>query len=78
MKERPLSKVMVPMPKVTPAIGAKETKATFETWIVNAANLLVGNYNVVEHNAYTGLRHEQLNCVFELPGLLCQPRSANS
>jgi hypothetical protein len=33
MKERPLSKVMVPMPKITPAIGAKETEATFETWI---------------------------------------------
>jgi hypothetical protein len=60
-KETPLSKVIVPMPKVTPAIGAKENGSTFETRIVNATNLLIDKYNVVEHNAYTGLRHGCLN-----------------
>jgi hypothetical protein len=56
-KETPLLRVVVPMLKVTPAIGMKETESTFETRIVNATNLLVGKYNVVEHNAYTGLRY---------------------
>jgi hypothetical protein len=53
------------------AIGTKETEVTFETQIVNAANLLVGNYNVVEHNAYTGLQHGRLNRAFELASALC-------
>jgi hypothetical protein len=57
MKETPLSKVVVPMPKVTPTIGTKESEAAFETRIVNTANLLVNDYNVMEHNAYTGLHH---------------------
>jgi hypothetical protein len=61
------------MPNVTLAIGVKETESTFETRIVNAAKLLVGKYNVLEHNAYTKLRHGQLNRVFELAGMLCQP-----
>jgi hypothetical protein len=56
-KETPLSKVTMPMLKVTPIIGMKESEAVFEMRIINAHNLLVGNYNVVEHNAYTGLRH---------------------
>jgi hypothetical protein len=40
---------------------------------VNAANLLVGKYNVVEHNAYTRLQHGRHNRIFELAGVLCQP-----
>jgi hypothetical protein len=74
IKETPLSRVVVPMPKVTSAIGVKETELSIETQIVNAANLLVGKYNVVEHNAYTRLQHGQLNHVFELAGVLCLPR----
>jgi hypothetical protein len=74
MKEMPLSKVVVSMPKFTPTIGVKESEAAFEMRIMNVANLLVGNYNVAEHNAYTGLWHGQLNNVFESAGLLCQPR----
>jgi hypothetical protein len=58
MKESPLSKVVVPMPQVATIIGVQESKAEFETRIVNAANLLVGNYNIAEYNAYQGLRHE--------------------
>jgi hypothetical protein len=46
----------------------------FEARIVNAANLLVGNYNVAEHNTYQGLRHGRLNHVSILAGVLCQPR----
>jgi hypothetical protein len=57
VKETPLSKVVVMMPKVTPAIEAKESEVAFETRIMNTTNLLVGKYNVAEHNAYTGLRH---------------------
>jgi hypothetical protein len=51
MKETPILKVVVPMPKVTPAIRVKELEATFETQIVHAANLLADNYNVVESEA---------------------------
>jgi hypothetical protein len=56
-KETPLSKVMVPIPKVTPTIGKQESEAIFKAWIATAANLLVGNYGFTEHNAHTGLRH---------------------
>jgi hypothetical protein len=56
-KESPLSKVVVPMPQVTPIIRAQEPGAAFEAWIANAANLLVGNYNITKHNAYRGLQH---------------------
>jgi hypothetical protein len=56
-KETPLSKVVVPMPKVTPTIGAQELVVAFKKQIMNAANLLVGNYNIAKHNAYKGLRH---------------------
>jgi hypothetical protein len=73
-KETPLSRVVVPMPNVTPAIGAKETESAFETWIVNATNLMVGKYSIVKHNTYTGLRHGGLNHIFKLAGVLCQPR----
>jgi hypothetical protein len=74
-KETPLSKVVVPMPKVTPTIGAQESEAAFEKRIMNAANLLVGNYNIAEHNAYKGLRHRRLSRVFELAGVLYQPHA---
>jgi hypothetical protein len=74
-KESPLSKVMVLMPQVNLVIGAQEPGAAFETWIVNATNLLVGNYNIMEHNTCKGLWGGQLNRVFELAGVLCQPRS---
>jgi hypothetical protein len=56
-KESPLSKDVVSMPQVTPVIEAQEPGAAFEARIVNAVNLLVGNYNIMEHNAYRGLRH---------------------
>jgi hypothetical protein len=42
---------------------------------MNATNLLVGNYNIAEHNAYKGLRHGMLNHVFELAYVLCQPHA---
>jgi hypothetical protein len=56
-KESPLSKVMVLMPQVTTVIRAQEPGVEFEARIVNVTNLLVGNYNIIEHNAYQGLRH---------------------
>jgi hypothetical protein len=56
-KKSPLSKVMVPMPQVTVIIGEQEPEAEFEARIVNAVNLLVGNYNIAGHNTYQGLRH---------------------
>jgi hypothetical protein len=72
-KEMPLSKVMVPMSKVTPTIGRQESEAAFEERIMSTANLLVGNYNVVVHNAYIRFWHGWLNRVFELAGVLFQP-----
>jgi hypothetical protein len=72
-KETPLLRGVVSMAKVTPTIGAKENEAAFEARIVNAANLLVGNYHVVERNAYTGLQHGWLNHNFELADMRCQP-----
>jgi hypothetical protein len=67
-KGSPLSKVMAPMPQVNPVIGAQDLGAAFEARIANAANLLVGNYNITEHNICKGLH------IFELAGVLCQPR----
>jgi hypothetical protein len=55
--ECPMFRVMVLMPPVTTIIEAKEFGAAFEVRVMNAANLLVGNYNVAEHNAYQGFRH---------------------
>jgi hypothetical protein len=72
-KETPLSSIMVSMPKVMPTIGVHESKVAFETCIVNVINLLVDNYNITEHNAYKGLQHGQLNRIFELADVLCQP-----
>jgi hypothetical protein len=73
-KETPLSRFVVRMLKVTPSIGEKETKSAFEMRVMNVANMLVGKYNVVECNTYTRLWYGQLNRVFELAGVLCQPR----
>jgi hypothetical protein len=73
-KESPLSKVVVLMPQIDAAIRTEESRVEFAVCIVNTANLLVGNYNVVEHNAYQGLQHGWLNHVFKLAGVLCQPR----
>jgi hypothetical protein len=77
-KEMPLSKVVVLMPKVTPTIGAQESEAAYEKRIWNAANLLVGKYNIAEHNAYKGLHHRWLNHMFQLAGVLCQPHAEPS
>jgi hypothetical protein len=62
------------MPLITAAIGEREYDAMFVARAENAVNLLVGNYNIVEHNAYQGLRYGRLNRIFELVGVLCQPR----
>jgi hypothetical protein len=65
---------VVLMPQATPIIQAQELASTFEARIGTDAYLLVGNYNIIEHNAYKGLRHGWLNRVSELAGMLCQPR----
>jgi hypothetical protein len=44
MKETPLS-------KVTTVISAQEPGPKFKARITNAMKLLVGNYNIIEHNA---------------------------
>jgi hypothetical protein len=72
-KESSVSKVMVPMPKVTPTIRKHESEEAFIAWIIVATNLLVGNYCLMKHNACIRLRHGQLNHVFELVGVLCRP-----
>jgi hypothetical protein len=74
-KESPLSKVIVPMPKVIPAIGEREAGETFEAQIVLAVGQLVGNYSSSEHRTCSKeLRHGRLNHVFELVGVSYQPR----
>jgi hypothetical protein len=60
-KRPPLSKVVVPMPQVTPIIGEQELGSTFEARIATVACLIVSNYNIVEHNAYKGLCHGRMN-----------------
>jgi hypothetical protein len=65
--ESPLSKVIMPMSKVTAIIGKQDTGAAFEARIVVAANQLVGNYNMLEHRACVSpLQHSRLNHVKEL------------
>jgi hypothetical protein len=56
-KKSPLSKVLVSMPQINTSIRANESRAEFEACIANAASLLVGKYNIAEHNSYQGLRH---------------------
>jgi methanogenic corrinoid protein MtbC1 len=73
-KETPLLKIIVVMSKVMPTIGVQELEAAFEQRIMNAANLLVRNYNITKHNTYKGHQHGHLNRVFELAGVLCRPR----
>jgi hypothetical protein len=70
-KVSPLSKVLVPMPQITATIGEWGSEAQFMASIEDAANLLVGKYNTVEHTAYQGFRHRRLNHIFELAGILC-------
>jgi hypothetical protein len=50
MNETPMSKVVVPMPQVTAVIGVQERGVEFKARIVSVTNLLVGNYNITEHN----------------------------
>jgi hypothetical protein len=65
--ESPLSKVIMPMSKVTAIIGKQDTGVAFEARIVVAANQLVGNYNMLEHRACVSpLQHSRLNDVKEL------------
>jgi hypothetical protein len=61
---------MVLMPQITTAIGQRESEAKFVALIKNAANLLVGKHNIVEHKSYQGLRHGWLNHIFQLAGVL--------
>jgi hypothetical protein len=68
-KETPLSKVVIPMPKVACVIGEQETGGTFEARIAMATNQLVGNYNATEHSACSKLWHGRLNHIFELAGV---------
>jgi hypothetical protein len=73
--ESPLSKVIVPMPKVTAIIAGKEMWATFEARITSATNHLVGNYGTTKHRACaTQLLHDRLNHVSELAGVNYQLR----
>jgi hypothetical protein len=50
------------------------SEAEFVAHIEKAKNELVGRYNLTEHNTYQGLQHGRLNRIFELAGILCQPR----
>jgi hypothetical protein len=52
--------------------GATESPAMFVACNEKAANELVGQYNLVEHNAYHGLHHGRINPVFEIAGFLCR------
>jgi hypothetical protein len=63
------------MPQITSAIGEREPEAKIVAHIKKAANELVGRYNLMKHNAYQGLWHRWLNRIFELVGILYQPRS---
>jgi uncharacterized alpha/beta hydrolase family protein len=50
-----LSKVIVPMPRITTAIWQRESESTFVAWIEKVVNELDGRYNITKHNAYQGL-----------------------
>jgi hypothetical protein len=63
MKESPLSKVIVSMPRITTTIREQESEAKFVVRIVDAANELVGRYNIAQHTAYQGLQHGWLNYI---------------
>jgi hypothetical protein len=65
--------VLVPMPQITIAIEEPKSEAKFVVRIKDTANELVGRYNIMEYNAYHGLRHGRLNRIFELVEILCQP-----
>jgi hypothetical protein len=72
-KESPFSKVTVSMPQITPPIGEKDYVGAFVAPVEKAANVLVGRYNIMEHNSYKGLWHGRINRIFELVGVICQP-----
>jgi hypothetical protein len=70
-KESRLSKVLVSMSQITAAIRECESEAKFVVHIEDAANELGGRYNIMEHNAYQGLRRRRLNRIFEFTRILC-------
>jgi hypothetical protein len=72
-KKSLLSKVVVPMPKVTPIIVEQEAGTAFEAQIAVAVNRLVGNYGVTKHAACATLQHCHLNRVFELADMSYSP-----
>jgi hypothetical protein len=72
-KESPFSMVTVSMPQITPPIGEKDYVGAFVAPVEKAANVLVGRYNIMEHNSYKGLWHGRINRIFELVGVICQP-----
>jgi hypothetical protein len=52
-KESPFSKVVVLMLQITTTVsGGWESEAKFVVRIKDAANELVGQYNITEHNTY--------------------------
>jgi hypothetical protein len=73
-RELPLSKVVIPMPMVTPVIRAQETGAAFEARIASTANQLIGNYTTTEHASSATLQHGRPSHVFELTGVSYKPR----
>jgi hypothetical protein len=46
---------MAPVLQVNPIIGEQEPGDVFEARIASVANVLVGNYNMTEHNTYKEL-----------------------
>jgi hypothetical protein len=49
-KESLMSKVVESMRQITTGIGPHKFEVVFEACIMDAANSLVGNYNVAEYN----------------------------
>jgi hypothetical protein len=43
---------MVPLPQITTSIGERESEARFVAHVADAANQLIGKYNIMEDNAY--------------------------
>jgi hypothetical protein len=67
--EAPLSKVTVPLPKVSAMKGSKNSDRDFVARIATAANKLVGCYGATEHRICLGqIPKGRLNCVFEVDG----------
>jgi hypothetical protein len=51
-KESPRSKVVVQMLQITAALGERESEAKFVAHIEDATNELIGQYIIMQHNAY--------------------------